>query len=307
MRHGFLASAAGLAVMLVTPLAAGQAPAPAASIGGCPTKTIAEFHKCATEKAKAFTPPRLPSGKPNFQGYWRSRLITAFSLEGVSENDPLTKLAVMPWDIAPTVIIDPPDGRIPYQPWAAAVGRRGVNFEKYIDPRTACNTAGVPRLALQDPSQIVQPPSETHIAWLHDDHHVNRVIAMDGRPHVGRNVKLWNGDSRGRWDGNTLVIDTTNLNGFTWIDDSGNFYSDAAHLVERVTMIDPSTMHYQVTFEDPNVYTRPWTVVWAQVRVTEKEFELFEESCWEGERDLPRFRELGFRDYYGESWKNRPR
>jgi hypothetical protein len=291
----------------MAPDAAGQNPGAGTPIGGCPTGTIAEFHKCALEKAKTFTPPRTTTGKPNLQGYWRSRLITAFSLEGVSEDDPLTKLAVMPWDVAPTVIVDPPDGKIPYQPWATAIGRRGVNFTKYIDPRTACNTAGVPRLALQDPSQIVQPPNDTHVAWLHDDHHVNRIIAMDDRPHVGRNIKLWNGDSRGRWDGNTLVIDTTNVNGFTWMDDSGNFYSDSVHMVERLTMFAPDAMHYEVTIEDPAVFTRPWKIVWAQVRVTEKGFELFEESCWEGERDLPRFRELGFTDYYGESWKKRPR
>jgi hypothetical protein len=307
VRHGCLVLAVALAVMVIAPDAAGQNPGAGTPIAGCPTNTIAAFHKCALEKAKTFTPPKTPSGKPNLQGYWRSRLITAFSLEGVSEDDPNTKLAVMPWDIAPTVIVDPPDGRIPYQPWAAAIGRRGVNFQKYLDPRTACETAGVPRLALQDPSQIVQPPNETHLLWLHDDHRVPRIIAMDGRPHLPRDIKLWNGDSRGRWDGNTLVIDTTNVNGFTWMDDSGNFYSDNVHMVERLTMIAPDAIHYEVTVEDPVVFTRPWKIVWAQVRITEKDFELFEEACWEGERDLPRFRELGFRDYYGESWKNRPR
>jgi hypothetical protein len=305
VRYGCIASVVALAIMAAAPRAAGQGSEGPPPVGGCPAEPITAFHKCAMEKAKTFNPPRTPSGKPNMQGYWRSRLITAFSVEGVSKDDPLTKLAVMPWEVAPTVVIEPADGKIPYQSWAATIGRRGVNFEKYIDPRTACNTAGVPRLALQDPSQIVQPPNESHIAWLHDDHHVNRVIAMDGRPRPGDAIKLWNGASRGRWDGNTLVIDTTNVNGFTWIDDSGNFYSDQAHLVERLTMIDPNTMHYEVTIEDKNVYTRPWKAVWAQVRVTEKEFELFEESCWEGERDLPRFRELGYRDYYGETWKMR--
>lgn len=304
MKHGGFILAVALAAIVTAPLRAGQAPA-AASIGGCPTGTIAEFHKCAVEKGKTFTPPRTPSGKPNFQGYWRSRLITAFSLEGVSEDDPRTKLAVMPWEVAPTVIVDPPDGKIPYQPWAVALGRRGTIFEKYIDPRTACNTAGVPRLALQDPSQFVQPPGDTNILWHHDDHHMYRVIVMDGRPAPGPAIKLWNGFSKGRWDGNSLVIDVTNLNAYTWIDDSGNFYTDSAHLVERVTMIDPNTIHYQVTFNDPKAYTRPWTAVWAQVRVTEKDFELFEESCWEGERDLPRMRELGLLDYYGRPWRNR--
>jgi hypothetical protein len=133
------------------------------------------------------------------------------------------------------------------------------------------------------------------------------MIPMDGRPRVPSNMKFWNGQSRGRWDGNTLVIDVTNLNGYTWIDDSGNFYTDAAHIVERLTMIAPDTIHYQVTIEDPTAYTRPFTMVWAQVRITDQSFEIYEESCWEGERDLPRMRELGMIEYYGKPWRARPR
>jgi hypothetical protein len=305
VRHGCFALAAALAVTVVAPLAAGQAPEAATSIGGCPAEPLA-FHKCALEKATTFNPPRTPSGKPDLQGYWRSRLAPAFSVEGVSADDPLTKLAVMPWTVGPAMIVDPPDRRIPYQPWAAAIGRRGLNFQKYIDPRTACATGGVPRLALQGPSQLLQPPGDTYVAWLFEDHHVNRVIPMDARPRIAANMKLWNGDSRGRWDGNTLVIDVANLNGYTWIDDSGDFYTDAAHIVERLTMIDPDTIHYEVTVEDPKAYTRPWKMVWAQVRAKEPEFQLFEEACWEGERDLPRFRELGLSDYYGRPWRARP-
>ena len=193
------------------------------------------------------------------------------------------------------MIVDPPDRKIPYQPWAVAVGRIGQNHDKYIDPRTACGSGGVPRLALQDPSQIIQPWGDDHVLWLFEDHHVHRVIATDGRPAIGNNVKLWNGSSRGRWEGNTLAIDVTNLNGYTWFDDSGNFYTDAAHLVERLTLVDPDTIHYQVTVEDPKAYTRPWTLVWALVRQKEPGFELMEEACIEGEHDLPRIKEQGFR------------
>ena len=282
MRHGCLALAVALAVLVMAPDTAGQNPQAGPPIGGCPTKTIAEFHKCALEKAKTFTPPRTSTGKPNLQGYWRSRLITAFSLEGVSEDDPLTKLAVMPWDVAPTVIVDPPDGKIPYQPWAAAIGRRGVNFTKYIDPRTACNTAGVPRLALQDPSQIVQPPNETHVAWLHDDHHVNRIIAMDGRQHVGRNIKLWNGDSRGRWDGNTLVVRTTNLNGVNGLQANGQLMltSDAVEIVEKLTRTSADTIQYEVTITDPKTWQRPWTMTYPLK--ADADYQMFEYACHEG-------------------------
>ena len=98
-------------------------------------------------------------------------------MEGVASDDPLIKDPIMPWVAAPPEVIDPPDRKIPYQPWAAAIGRRGVNFHKYLDPRTSCSTAGIPRLALQDASQIVQPPTDDYVLWHHDDHHAYRVIA----------------------------------------------------------------------------------------------------------------------------------
>ena len=262
MNSGYLGSMLVLAITVALPHAAGAGQsdvlpdgnAPAAetqpSLGGCPAELVA-FHACALEKAKTFEPPRTPDGRPDLQGYWNSRLTQAFSVEGVSGSEPLVGDLVMPWDIAPGMIVDPADGKIPYQPWAAAVGRLGQNYNDYIDPRTACGPGGVPRLALQDVNQILQPWGDDHVVWLFEDHHVNRMITMDARPAVGENIKLWNGYSRGRWEGNTLVIDVTNLNGYTWFDDSGNFYTDAAHLVERLTLVDPDTIHYEVTVEGP--------------------------------------------------------
>jgi len=212
---------------------------------------------------------------------------------------------VMPWEIAPAMIVDPADRKIPYQAWAVPIGRIGENHNKYIDPRTACGSGGVPRLALQDANQLLQPDGDANIVWLFEDHHVQRVIAMDGRPLLGANIKLTNGDSRGRWEGNTLVIDVNNFNGYNWFDDSGNFYTDTAHIVERLTMIDRDTIHYEVRVEDPRVYTRPWTLAWALVREKEAGFELLEEACREGERDLGRLRESGLKFYFGDVWRGR--
>ena len=238
------------------------------------------------------------------QGYWRG-LAPAFSVEEVAETEPLTRNLVMPWTIGPSMIVDPPDRKIPYQPWAAEIGRKGRNFQKYIDPRTACASGGVPRVGHQGASMLLQPSGEDYVVWLFEDHHVERIITTDGRSQVVENIKLWHGESRGRWEGNTFVIDVTNLNGYAWLDDAGNFYTDAAHVVERLTMIDPDTIHYEVTIEDPKAYTRPWTVVWALVREKAPGFEFLEEACLEGERDLPSFRELGYRHYFGESWRSR--
>jgi hypothetical protein len=288
--------------MVAVPAAAQDPPDFRTPVAGCPAEPLT-FHTCALEKAKTFNPPRTPSGKPDLQGYWRSRLTQAFSVEGVPEDEPMIKDPVMPWVAAPPEVVEPADRKIPYQPWAAQIGRRGANFHKYVDPRTTCSTGGIPRLALQDANQILQPPTDDYILWHHEDHHVYRVIAMGQRPPVGAAIKTWNGLSRGRWDGNTLVIETTNLNGYTWIDDAGNFYTDAARIVERLTLIDPDTIHYDVTIEDPKAYTRPWKVAWALVREKEPGFHLFEEACREGERDLGRIREQGYRFYFGESWR----
>src|SRR5262245_20615071 len=301
-RHSFLSIL--LAVILAALPAGSQQPAAAENVGDCPAEPLA-FHTCALTKAKTFNPPRTPSGKPNLQGYYRARLAQAFSFEGVSGSEPLVNSTVMPWTLAPPMIIDPADRKIPYQPWAASIGRIGENYTKYLDPRTACGSGGVPRVALQDPNHILQPPTDDYILWLFEDHHVHRVIPMDGNPPPGNSIKMYNGNSRGHWDGNTLVIDVTNLNGYNWLDDSGNFYTNTAHLVERLTMIDPDTIHYEVTIEDPRTYTRPWKVVWALVRQKQPGFELMEEACREGERDSRRIRESGFRYYFGESWRGR--
>ena len=158
MNSCYLGSILALAIALAVPRAAGagqaddirpdgNAPAPAAptSLGGCPAELVA-FHRCALEKAMTFEPPRTPEGRPDLQGYCNSRLTQAFSVEGVSETEPLVGDDVMPWDIAPGMIVDPPDGKIPYQPWAADVGRIGLNYDRYIDPRTACGPGGCPAL-----------------------------------------------------------------------------------------------------------------------------------------------------------------
>jgi hypothetical protein len=185
---------------------------------------------------------------------------------------------------APSRIIDPPDGQLPYQPWAAARQKQeGYDYDhptkpEHIDPQHRCLISGVPRLYTIVPAfKIIQPPGSVVFIW--DEYHAYRVIPLDGRPHVGPNVKLWMGDARGHWEGNTLVIDTTNVRGarLTYI---GDFYSDKAHIAERLTFVDADTMNYEATVDDPTVFTRPWTM-----RVVEKrrpDDEVWESACYEG-------------------------
>jgi hypothetical protein len=112
-------------------------------------------------------------------------------------------------------------------------------------------------------------------------------VPLDGRPHLPENIKLFMGDSRGRWEGNTLVVDVTNNNDKTWLDVIGSFHSDALHLVERFTVVDVKTINYEATIEDPKVYTRPWKLALVLERTNQEGFELWEEACHEGERDVP--------------------
>jgi len=117
--------------------------------------------------------------------------------------------------------------------------------------------------------------------------HNARIIPLDGKPHTSSGVKLWDGDPRGHWEGNTLVVDTTNYNNKGWIATSaatgrikGIPQSEALHVVERFTRVDADTINYEVTIDDPNIYTRPWKVAIPLNR--ESNYQIFEYACHEG-------------------------
>jgi hypothetical protein len=123
---------------------------------------------------------------------------------------------------------------------------------------------------------------------------MHRVVHLDGRSHPGPAVQLWMGDSVGRWEGNTLVVDVTNFTDKTWLIgdggsegmSNGSFHSPALHIVERLTMVDADTIDYEATVEDPNVFTRPWTIRYPLFDRAGKGYELFEYACHEGNRTL---------------------
>jgi hypothetical protein len=149
------------------------------------------------------------------------------------------------------------------------------------------------------PTQIEILQAPDHVLILLERAHTSRFIPTTGVPHVGPDVRLWQGDSRGRWEGNTLVVDVTNQNGRAWFDQAANLYSETTHMVERFTLIDAVTMHYQVTIEDPRLYTRPWTMVFPLRRNTQRGFRLLEEACHEGERNTQPLIDLGYKIYPG--------
>jgi hypothetical protein len=189
--------------------------------------------------------PRTADGKPDLQGIWQVRNRAAYGLE-----DHVARLGMLPG----RGVVE--GGTIPYQPAAAA--KRAQNFatRATADPLNNCFFPGVPRIMYMEyPFQIFQ--TRDLIAMTFEWSQVYRMIHTDGsKPPEG--IDFWMGDSRGRWDGDTLVVDVTNHNDKTWFDMAGNHHSDALHLVERYTLVDRDTLQYEVTVEDPKTFTRPW-------------------------------------------------
>jgi len=243
----------------------------------------APVHGQARDEAGKSPAPlgRLADGQPDVQGIWVAVRGGSVSLTNpISQAQDFEKQNVR----LPSRIIDPPDGQVPYQPWAAARrNQQAIDYawptkREHIDTQHRCLLSGVPRLYTIVPSyKIVQTPGLITFIW--SDYHAYRVIPLDGRPHVASNVKLWMGDGRGRWEGNTLVVDTGNVRGAR-LTYTGDFYSDNAHVAERFTFPNADTMIYEATVTDPTVFTRPWTMRVEHRRGPDEE--VWESACYEG-------------------------
>lgn len=166
---------------------------------------------------------------------------------------------------------------IPYQPWAAAKKREHDGRRKTADPLGKCYLPGVPRVMyLPFPLEIVQTP--TQVVILSEFAHAVRVIYTNGTEHA-RPLQLWMGDSRGRWEGDTLVVDVSEFTDQTWFDTAGNFHSDALHIVERYRRTSPDILQYEATIEDPKVLTRPFKMSFPLYRRQEKNVQLLDYEC----------------------------
>ena len=190
------------------------------------------------------------------------------------------------FDNRTSLIVDPPDGRIPFTPEgrrreaaaAAARARPSPTDPEDLSNYLRCLTFGVPRLGgnaagYNSYYQIVQAPG--FVVLFGEVIHDARVIAVDGRPHLPSTVRLWDGDSRGRWEGRTLVVDTTNFSAKTYFLGS----SENLHLIERFTRTAEDTIDYEITVSDPDTWTRPWTAV---VHLKQSSDKMYEYACHEG-------------------------
>ncbi|MGH9660951.1 MAG: hypothetical protein ACRD96_20560, partial [Bryobacteraceae bacterium] len=190
------------------------------------------------------------------------------------------------FDNRTSLIIDPPDGKIPpltpeaRQRQAATEARQRIPAgPEDLSNALRCITYGVPRLGGNWGAgpysyyQILQSPG--YVALTMEVIHDVRIIPLDGRPHPPRNIPQWNGDSRGRWEGKTLVVDTTNFSPKSYFMGS----SENLHLVERFTRVDADTIRYEITLSDPTTWTKPWTAVIPLKRTPDA---IYEFACHEG-------------------------
>ena len=191
--------------------------------------------------------PRTPTGKPDLQGIWQTQSRASYDLQDHVARDgmPAGKGVVV-------------DGEIPYQSWAAAKKLENFANRKTADPVGKCFLPGVPRIMYMEfPFQIFQTPE--HVAMTFEWSQVHRLIYTNGKPGL-HPIEAWMGNSRGHWEGDTLVVDVTGHNDKTWFDRAGNFHSDALKLAERYTMTDADTIQYEVTVQDTKVFTKPWQI-----------------------------------------------
>jgi len=244
-------------------------PVPAMALAAAPPlKTVANIR-------------RTRDGKPDLQGFYDPD--TGAANQGLEKRkgDGVTP-------DGRGIIVDPPDGALPMQPWAVEERVSRNRTERgYDDPTAHCFPAGVPR-SMYVPAAFHIIQTSDYIVFLHE-RMAWRIVPLDGRPHLPDAIRLWQGDSVGRWEGDTLVIDTTNFNGKTWLNEGGEIVSHAEHVVERFIPAGPDTVHYEATVADPLVYTRPWTIA---LPLKRDKAEMFETACHEEDRDLPRLKAL---------------
>jgi len=252
-------------------------------------------------QADRWIPSKLADGQPDMQGHWISDAVGgAHSVEDGRDPD-ADVIQGRVGERNPLIIVAPPDNRIPYTPAFAARRQQLLRDiftpvrPEHVDPHVRALLDGVPRNGyVPGGMQFLQAPRSVMI--LYESNHAWRFIPLDGRPHAPQSLKLFMGDSRGRWEGNTLVVDVTNFNEDTWLDSHGSIHSDALHVVERWTLVGPTRIQYEATLEDSKAFSRPWKIAFAVNRRPDKAYEIFEDSRWEGERAVTPILEVGRKD-----------
>jgi len=237
-------------------------------------------------KPNLFAPaPRTPDGKPDLTGIWGLSCPVGNAIVGGFAGQPNVYCAT-------EVAIPPEFGNIgqalkdglPYQPWAAELVKRTRADNRPNDPLTHCLPTGIVRLHVFPLfRKIVQIPGLLVI--LNELNASYRQIFTDGRPQPADPNPSWNGYSSGKWEGDTLVVETTGFRDGLWLDTGGSPLTDAARITERFRRVNYGTLKIALTIDDPKAYTRPWTIQVTQIIVLNTD--LLDYVCLENEKDVP--------------------
>ena len=234
-------------------------------------------------QGRAYRGPRTADGKPNLNGIWQTMNTANWNLQTHAAG-PSAVIALGAVGAVPPGMGVVEGEEIPYLP--AARAKKDENQKNWLtaDPQIKCYLPGVPRATYAGhPFQIVQSPKVVLIAYQYAS--ASRSIPMRARTEEAP-VDTWMGDSVGRWDGDTLVVDAKSFNDQSWFDHAGNYHSDALHVVERYTPVDGNLINYEATIEDPKVFSRPWKISMPLYRHVEKNAQLIEFKCVEFVEEL---------------------
>jgi hypothetical protein len=236
----------------------------------------------AVVDAQAYKAPRTADGKPDLNGIWEALNTANWDIQDhAAKMGPVVALGAAFSIPAGLGVVE--GNEIPYLPEAAA--KKKENSEHWLtsDPEIKCYLPGVPRATYMPyPFQIFQTPQ--YVLMVYEFASANRTIYMDSKLKSPNDT--WMGWSVGHWEGDTLVVDVTSFNDQTWFDRAGNFHSDALHVVERYTPISHDALDYEVTIEDPKVFSRPWKMRMPLYRRLEKNAQLLEYKCVEFAEEL---------------------
>ena len=252
-------------------------------------------------QTEAYRAPRTADGRPDLSGVWQALNTANYDLQAHQARPALAVIPAPPRAAVPGLGRSQPvelpaeavralgavggvpagesvveGNEIPYQPWALAQKKENAEHWLERDPEIRCFMPGVPRATYMPyPFQILQSANAVLIGYEFAG--TTRTIYLN---EVKNNpAPTWMGLSRGRWDGETLVVDVTDFNDQTWFDRAGDFHSDALHVVERYTLLSPYHIQYEATIEDPKVFTRPWKISFPLYRRVEPNVQLVEFNC----------------------------
>ena len=233
--------------------------------------------------AAAQAPAAARAGvRPNLNGIWQAVNTANYNLEGhAAEASPIVAMGALGAVPGGLGVVE--GGPIPYLPAAAAKRKQNYADRMKLDPEVKCYLPGVPRATYMPfPFQIVQTAEFILISYEYANA-VRTIYMKDPGPPP---VDSWMGQSVGHWEGNTLVVDAKGFNEDSWLDRSGNFHSDALHVVERYTPRGNDVIMYEATLEDPMVYSRPWKISMPLYRRLDKNMQLLEFKCQEFVEEL---------------------